>query len=244
MPLAASLAEPSRRGGEGGSLPGREPQKTHTLAEGTVMPGCTAWRAAAAPVRLGAAVPAGRRTMVSAASLSWMVSENTVAGQGERRGGDEGQVVRAQVRARPSPPTAWVEPTPMSTVERTATPTALPTWRIVLKRVEARPMRVRRDLGEGRRLVGHEDLGHHPSQQEHEHPDQPQIRGQADLGEDEHRHRQADQPPGDVAARADAGVDETARELRADHDAERLGKRRETRLQCTRARGHPENTGG
>ena len=28
----------------------------------------------------------------------------------------------------------------MSTVERTATPIALPTWRMVLKNVEARPM--------------------------------------------------------------------------------------------------------
>ena len=38
------------------------------------------------------------------------------------------------------PPLAWAVPTPISTVERTATPVALPTWRMVLKKVEARPM--------------------------------------------------------------------------------------------------------
>ena len=34
---------------------------------------------------------------------------------------------------------AW-NPTPISTVERMATPVALPSWRIVLKNVDARPM--------------------------------------------------------------------------------------------------------
>ena len=38
------------------------------------------------------------------------------------------------------PPAACVEPTPIRTVERTATPVALPSWRIVLKNVDARPM--------------------------------------------------------------------------------------------------------
>ncbi len=40
----------------------------------------------------------------------------------------------------PVPPDPWVDPTPIRTVERTATPVALPIWRMVLKKVEARPM--------------------------------------------------------------------------------------------------------
>ena len=42
--------------------------------------------------------------------------------------------------AAPALPAAWADPTPISTVERMATPVALPTWRMVLKKVEARPM--------------------------------------------------------------------------------------------------------
>ena len=38
------------------------------------------------------------------------------------------------------PPLAWAEPTPIRTVERIATPVALPTWRMVLKKVDARPI--------------------------------------------------------------------------------------------------------
>ena len=38
------------------------------------------------------------------------------------------------------PPLACVDPTPISTVERMATPVALPTWRMVLKNVDARPI--------------------------------------------------------------------------------------------------------
>ena len=41
---------------------------------------------------------------------------------------------------RSVPPVACVDPTPISTVERMATPVALPSWRIVLKKVEARPI--------------------------------------------------------------------------------------------------------
>ena len=37
-------------------------------------------------------------------------------------------------------PQPCAEPTPISTVESTATPVALPTWRMVLKKVEARPI--------------------------------------------------------------------------------------------------------
>ena len=37
-------------------------------------------------------------------------------------------------------PPACAEPTPINTVDSTATPVALPTWRIVLKKVEARPI--------------------------------------------------------------------------------------------------------
>ena len=40
--------------------------------------------------------------MVSAASLSWMVRENTGPGQGEGRGGSEGQVIGPQVGVRGS----------------------------------------------------------------------------------------------------------------------------------------------
>ncbi len=49
---------------------------------------------------------------------------------------------------------ACVDPHPRSsTVERMATPVTLPTWRMVLKKVDPRPIDFRRDPGEGGRLV-------------------------------------------------------------------------------------------
>ena len=60
-------------------------------------------------------------------------------GQGEQRCSAEGQLVCPDV-GRGRSRRGWAEPTPMSTVERTATPAALPTWRMVLKKVEARPI--------------------------------------------------------------------------------------------------------
>ena len=61
-------------------------------------------------------------------------------GQGEDRRGEEGKAVARDVGSNAGLRWPWVEPTPISTVERTATPVALPTWRMVLKKVEARPM--------------------------------------------------------------------------------------------------------
>ena len=54
---------------------------------------------------------------------------------------------------------------------------------------------------------------------------------------DQHAQREAEQASGDVTARADARVDEAAGELRADHDAERLGEGGETRLQSGQPAG-------
>jgi hypothetical protein len=69
-----------------------------------------------------------RRTMVSAASLSWIDQENTTAAKAKTAAVKKAKWYAARSgELDPAPPDPRAEPTPMSTVDKTATPVALPT---------------------------------------------------------------------------------------------------------------------
>ena len=103
------------------------------------------------------------------------------------------------------PPGRWVEPTPMSTVERTATPTALPTWRMVLKKVEARPIAAGEILAKEAAWVGTMTCAIISPSTNMTTRMSHRLVVTADLGERQHRQGEAEEADGDVAARADPG---------------------------------------
>ena len=148
-------------------------------------------------------------------------------GDGEECRGEEGEAIGRDVGGSVLPP-AWAEPTPIKTVERMATPVALPTWRMVLKKVEARPIDSGEIMANDAAWFGTITCAIIQPSTNIRPSDQPQVGGHADLGQDQHDSGESDEPAGDVAPRTDAGVDETAGELRADHDPERLGKGRQS----------------
>ena len=103
------------------------------------------------------------------------------------------------------PPLAWVDPTPIRTVERIATPGRAADLAHGVEERRGPTHRLGRDHGERGCLVRDHHLRHHPPDREHESPDVPQVRRHTYLGERQHAQREADQATGDVAAGADHG---------------------------------------
>ena len=130
-----------------------------------------------------------------------------------------------------------VAPTAAITVDSTATPSALPSWRTALNRVDARPVLARSIWAMLAACDGHDDVGHRSS---------PATNIRTRICHSWSRLEivvissivapSADQPADHHPARPEARVEQPADHLGAEHHAERLGERRRAR---TAARDSP-----